>query len=222
MTSVTAIMPTRARRQWAADALQCYLSQTYENKQLIILDDADDPSFPIPPRIPGVGHILLNERMTIADKRNMACRLATGEIIWHLDSDDFSAPTRMEKQVALLQESQKALVGYHSMLFYGADDGPWWFKGHVGYPMGTSQCYLKTFWENHQFRHANPAQPTIGEDTDFATTARQYNEVFSIEAGDLTMIARMHAGNTSVKEIDKREHQNWFRWEGALPQGFRP
>src|SRR6185503_11310823 len=142
-------MPTRGRRVWANQALKCFLAQTYEHKDLIILDDEDNPSFPISPKYPNVAHILLKERMSIPDKRNMAARVATGDIIWHLDSDDWSAPNRMKEQVNLLEESGKALVGYHSLIFHDETRGAWYFKGHQGYPMGTSQCYRKYFWKLH-------------------------------------------------------------------------
>src|SRR5688572_15862161 len=49
-----AVMPTRGRVAFAKHALESFHSQTYPNKQLIILDDADDRSFP-----EGVNHPLV-------------------------------------------------------------------------------------------------------------------------------------------------------------------
>jgi len=223
--NVTAIMPTRGRRVWANQALKCFLAQTYEHKDLIILDDEDNPSFPIPPKYPNVAHILLKERMSIAAKRNMAVRLATGEIICHVDSDDYSAPNRFQDQVALLEEHHKSVTGYHSMIFHDAERGLWYFKGLQGFPMGTSLMYRKLFWSGCQFVpdpiHVALGELNVGEDNMFARAARNANEVITTDAG-FTMVARSHSDNVSKRDVLNREHQEWHRWTGGLPTGFTP
>ena len=44
---ISAIMPTRSRPPLSQVALDCFLAQTYEPRELVIIDDEDDPSFPI-------------------------------------------------------------------------------------------------------------------------------------------------------------------------------
>ena len=53
MILVSAIMPTRSRPALSRAALNCFLAQTYEPRELVILDDDDDPSFLDPPLAAG-------------------------------------------------------------------------------------------------------------------------------------------------------------------------
>ena len=50
---ISAIMPTRGRQAYAIDAVSCFRCQTYPDKELIILDDADNPSFAVIPSLTG-------------------------------------------------------------------------------------------------------------------------------------------------------------------------
>jgi len=43
---VSAIMPTRSRSEMAVAAVECWKSQTWQDTELLILDDADCPAFP--------------------------------------------------------------------------------------------------------------------------------------------------------------------------------
>src|SRR5438128_1089434 len=112
---VSCIMPTRGRREWAAQAVQCFLSQTWPDKELLILDDTDDASFPHAAGIPfpffsnhagpPIMYFRRSERWSIGRKRNELARIASGEAICHFDDDDWAAPDRIATQVRLLEES---------------------------------------------------------------------------------------------------------------------
>jgi len=222
MQLVSGILITRGRQQWAAQALECFLSQTYPEKELVIVDDMDDVSFPVPPKYPNVSHVILRDRLAIPQKRNHGVRISTGELIANFDSDDWSAPTRLAEQVKLLEESHMSITGYHSLLFYSAEYGVWKFVGRSQFPMGTSLLFTREFWSRHPFeRDPNSENEHTGEDGMFSRAARQENAVISIDA-ESRMVARIHPGNTSVKNIHDRSHQEWHRWTGGLPTGFTP
>src|SRR5689334_15227539 len=139
---VSAIMPTRSRPQYAQQALDCFLAQTHQDRELIIIDDADDPSFSDPLitefRIKGNIHYhRLNKRLTIGAKRNLACSRASGEVIIHVDDDDWSAPERIEDQLTRLNDSGVGITGYHSMRFLDIQTGEWWkYSGAKCYALG--------------------------------------------------------------------------------------
>ncbi len=190
-------MPTRGRKAWAAQALACFLRQTYAAKNLFIVDDREDPSFPDGAPYPNVAHLLIADRQSIPAKRNIAAGLANGEILWHLDSDDWSSPERMADQVRRLEESGKAVTGYHSLLFYSETELMWGrYKGATNYALGSSLCYWKSFWKDHPFHE----DKKIGEDNEFVFAAANEGQLISVD-GEQCMVARVHPDNTSRKDM---------------------
>lgn len=196
---VSAVMPTRGRQRLAAEALDCYLLQTYTEKELVILDDADCPSFAADPGIDGVRYFLAHDRMNIPQKRNAVNSFAHGELIWHLDSDDWSAPERMAEQVERFVTTWKSVIGYHSMFFHNEESGAVCKYVSVSsrYALGASFCYSRKFWESHPFDE----RKRIGSDNSFAEAAAAAGQLDSVDAGGL-MVARAHSDNSCPKRFD--------------------
>lgn len=189
---VSAIMPTRGRQVWAQQALEMFRAQTYPNTEMVIIDDASEPSFIIPP------HGVVYERapqMTIGAKRNVACSRASGTIICHWDSDDRYMPERIASQVRQLLDSDVDLVGYCALEFEEAD-GPrrrWEFRSSdPNCCVGVSMMYWRDSWEERPFTTEN-----VGEDTSFMLT--RSHRGFEPEG---LIIGRIHNGNTSDKRAD--------------------
>lgn len=198
---VICIMPTRGRQEMALKAQQCFIEQDYPNKELLILDDYSDPSFIMPllfrpsRRI----HYRVTDIRNIAEKRNVCVSLAAhADLICHWDSDDISAPNRLSSQVNQLQESGKAMVGFHTMKFLDERAGKAYrYTGHLNdpyYALGTSLLYRREFWELHHF--VEDLEPPMAEDFEFVQYAREMNQIMSFDAGDL-LIARIHDDNSS-------------------------
>lgn len=194
MKVVSAILPTRGRRELAAQALDCFLSQTYRDKQLVILDDANDPSFDV--ALWGDGIIYTRHKSrSIAEKRNLCCELAHGEVIAHLDSDDFSAPERISDQVNALESSGKSVTGYRCVPMYDEITGLWYAHDiSEKRAYGTSLAYLKPWWKEHPFPVNERAEDA--QFCDVATDAKQ--SYFYTDSREL-MAARIHKGNTAEK-----------------------
>jgi glycosyltransferase involved in cell wall biosynthesis len=202
MKLVSAMMPTRERPLWALDALGYFLQQTYPMKELIVLDDADAPSFP--DGIP-IGYTLLEavhyerlpERLRIAEKRNRAAAMAHGDVIMHFDSDDWSAPGRMMDEIQRLETTGLAVTGYSAMHFYHEERGQWlYYTGPSSYAIGTSLAYTRAFWQAHPFNETLATE----EDNAFVYAARREDQLVSVSAGGF-MAARIHAGNTDPKRL---------------------
>ena len=199
---VSAIMPTRARQVFAVAALECWLAQTYPHRELVIVDDADAPSFPTAPNELGVSYHRLPARLTIGAKRNIACSRAAGEIVCHWDDDDWSAPERIADQVARLVESAKQMTGYHSMVFRSEQGSRWQYRSpNADYAIGTSLMYWRSFWLQHVF----PALES-GEDTSLWMAALRQKQVVACDAAGM-MIATIHGGNTSPRQLGSRNYQ---------------
>jgi glycosyltransferase involved in cell wall biosynthesis len=110
-------MLTRDRPEMAKRAVECFRSQTYQNKHLLVVDNVSEPD-----RQGGVVEYYAappERYKTIGELRNFANSHAAGaDILIHWDDDDWSHPNRISEQVALLQASGKQCVGYRDMLFW--------------------------------------------------------------------------------------------------------
>lgn len=197
---VSAIMPARGRSALAAKAIISYLTQTYKNKELIIIDDDDEPAFENGFQFGGsINYYRYSgEWRNIPQKRNALCERATGDIIMHFDSDDWSSPDRMEDQVSRLVAGGGAIqvTGYHSMLFWEEPaNRAWQYRGPwPTFALGTTLAYFPSWWKNNKFPEDRPTC----EDNAFVKAARSV--ILSTNAGQL-MVARAHRENTDKKEL---------------------
>jgi glycosyltransferase involved in cell wall biosynthesis len=195
---VSAIMPTRGRSSFVARALACFDSQTWPDKELVIADDADHPSFPDGLRArQEIQYDCLPRRLSIGAKRNVCCSRATGEIIWHLDDDDWSAPERMADQVNRLLETGKPVTGY-SALEFRDDTRRWLYASRApDYAPGSTLCYTRAWWISHPF-----VDRDVREDGQFTDEAK--GNISVVDAGGL-MWASIHPGNTSPRDLRTKE-----------------
>ena len=112
--NVSVVMPVYNVEQYVADAICSVLDQTFEDFELIIVDDGGaDASMDIcrlfsDPRI----HIVSQENRGLAGARNTGIRHARGEYIAFLDSDDIWKPHKLAIHVAHLNAKKGVGVSY--------------------------------------------------------------------------------------------------------------
>src|SRR6187455_1552490 len=108
---VSIILPTYNRAGLIMETIESIRHQTYSNWELIIVDDgSDDGTEKI------IAQIKDNKiqfykagRIGIAGKiKNIGIEMSNGELIAFIDSDDLWAKTKLEKQVAALQQHPEA------------------------------------------------------------------------------------------------------------------
>ena len=193
---ISCIMPTRGRQFYALLALNCFYEQDYMDRELIVLDDADDLSFPEGIHDSHVRYIVAHKRMNIPAKRNELCKMAAGYVIAHWDSDDWYHPGRLSHQVKLLQESGKSVVGYRSALFHGPTmDRVSRYVRQSDYAVGSSLMFTRDWWKKCPFR----VDRFNREDKLMVESAFDAGELHSVD-GEQFMVARIHAGNTANKD----------------------
>src|SRR6476646_3258745 len=108
---VSIIMPTYNRANYIGETIESVRNQTYNNWELIIVDDgSEDNTGEIISRVKDerirfyeAGRIAINGKI-----KNIGIEKANGELIAFIDSDDLWAETKLEKQVAALQEYPEA------------------------------------------------------------------------------------------------------------------
>jgi glycosyltransferase involved in cell wall biosynthesis len=111
---ISTLMPVRNGECFLDEAIKSIRSQSYENFELIIIDNASsDRSWEImmdhkssDKRI----RVIRNKNIGFTSSLNLMLDLASGEFIARIDSDDASAPWRFEKQRESLLIDEKAIM----------------------------------------------------------------------------------------------------------------
>lgn len=208
LPKLSCIMPTNNRHQFVPTAIEQFLMQDYENRELIILDDGSSSVEELVPPHPSIRYYRADTRQTLGEKRNMACELATGELIAHWDDDDWIAPTWLSSQVACLRAANADISGIDRPLFHDPASGMIWryvYDGVKPWVAGGTLCYRREFWARNRF-----ASITIGEDNLFLWSPQEKQLAINPRA-DL-YVARVHPGNTSTK---RTSGARWNRVTGA-------
>jgi Glycosyltransferases involved in cell wall biogenesis len=123
---VSCIMPTFNRRPFITRALDHFLRQDYPKRELIIVDDGSDAIGDLVKELPGVRYLRLSARASIGAKRNLACQHAQGEIIAHLDDDDWYSSDRLRYQVAPILAGEADLTGLENSFVLKLPAGEFW------------------------------------------------------------------------------------------------
>jgi glycosyltransferase involved in cell wall biosynthesis len=188
---VTCLCLTKDRRHFLPRAIECFLKQRYEAREMVIVADRREDIEGLIPEQEWPFIQVVYEPNVIGAKRNAGCAVARGEVILHWDDDDVSAPGRIRNQVDGLWWGVLSVGAYHSMKF--TDGKSWWqYSGaRAGFGFGNSLCYTSEWWKRNRFREIQQ-----GEDNAFIHRALQRKQFVSMPNPDM-LYATMHAGNTA-------------------------
>lgn len=190
---VSCIMPTYQRRAFLPRAIAGVLAQDWPDLELIIVDDGEDRIADLLPADPRVRYLPLDGRHPIGRKRNLACRAARGELIFHFDDDDSYPPWRIRCQVAALRTADACGT---SALYYRDGERAWRYDyaGPATWVAGNTLAYKRRWWAAHPF-----AEIQVGEDARFVRALKP-QQLADLRDPALC-IATIHAGNVSPKLV---------------------
>lgn len=205
---VSCIMPTRDRPALVPQAVQYFLRQDWPNRELIVVDDGENPVDALLPADSRIRYVRLDRRRSIGAKRNIACEHSRGDFVAHWDDDDWMADGRLSAQLAPLRNRDDAVCGMSRLSFmdpllrqawqYRYDDRarPWVAGGTLCYPRGV--------WARHAFPDVRE-----GEDTRFVWALRD-TRVLTLDDPPL-YVAMVHDRNTCPKRTEgPRWHPRTF------------
>src|ERR1043166_1315605 len=89
---VSCVLVTRDRPAFVRQALRCFSSQDYPDKELIVVDDGAAPVESLCAGVPRLTYIRLDTPAPTGTKLNLGIEAARGDILQKLDDDDFYAP----------------------------------------------------------------------------------------------------------------------------------
>lgn len=164
---VSCVMATTPlRRRFLSQALKYFSRQTYSRKELILVDDPDEPLFAGIRLGPEIRYLQTSARLTLGSKLNFGIEGARGAIIQKLDDDDYYHPEFLSATVGTLwaRNQPDSIVALTSYLVLIADTGELkWHSGSYVYA-GATFCFFREFWRKSRFRDVS-----LHEDTFFLT-----------------------------------------------------
>lgn len=134
---VSIIIPCYNQAHYMPETLNSVLAQTYDNWECIILNDgATDNTEEV-----ALAYCKKDNRFRyhkhenkgLSATRNVGIRLAEGQYLQFLDSDDILAPEKLQKQVSLLEDTGADVCTCHHDMFNNCD-----FEHRYTYPLSEA------------------------------------------------------------------------------------
>jgi len=193
---VSCILATCNRAAFFQQALRNFSRQSYENRELIVVDDSDEPMEEFCRNADNVRYIRLNQRTATGTKLNIGIEASQGEVIQKFDDDDYYGTEFLSLAVEHLERARqgRVLVAWCCFAILIAGDEDLYFSGH-GWHAGGSFCFRRELWEGGRFR-------AIYRSSDSWFRRDNKPEIVRVCASDQYLVVR-HGANT------------WIRIEGA-------
>ena len=105
------------------------------------------------PDDPRIQYEALDIRVPLGTKRNRLAELAKGEILVHMDDDDYYPPDRVERAVKVLEETDAEVVGKSELAFWDLDTRSIHQYPRIGpkHACAGTLAYRKSYWDKRKF-----------------------------------------------------------------------
>lgn len=120
---VSVIMPAYNAEKYIAESIRSVLNQTYRDYEIIVVDDGstDNTRRLVEEKFPQVRYFL-TKNQGAARARNHGIRMARGDLVAFLDSDDLWLPEKLARQVELFEADKETMMVFTEELVFGSDD----------------------------------------------------------------------------------------------------
>jgi glycosyltransferase involved in cell wall biosynthesis len=121
---VSIVIPTYNNAPLVCEAIDCSLNQTYENKEIIVVDDGstDHTGQLLEKKYKGRITYVRQENKGPGSARNTGIKYASGKYLQFLDADDLLAPDKISLQVEHLQKIPEKALSYCDYLRCDVED----------------------------------------------------------------------------------------------------
>jgi hypothetical protein len=217
---VSIITPTKNRKVFFELAINNFLTQDYPTHLLewIIIDDSDDESQYISEMLPKndnrIKHIKIKndgngEGMTISKKRNMGFQQSKGDIIIHMDDDDYYLPSSVSTRVKILlyyKEQGISCVGCERFGCHDLEKDSSFIIDKNNEIAEASMGYFRSFIEERQFNEFI----VKGEGKLFCRGRNQHIMKLPFE---FIFISFTHGKNTHIRKNDNDNSNGKFGFD---------
>lgn len=121
---ISVIMPVYNVEKYISIAVQSILDQTFENFELIIIDDAStDKTYDIINQFSDKRIIKLQNKVNkgVANTLNEGLKIVRGEFVARMDGDDISKTDRFEKQLNFMKSNPELIISGTCMELISSD-----------------------------------------------------------------------------------------------------
>jgi glycosyltransferase involved in cell wall biosynthesis len=121
---ISIIIPVYNSEKFIADTISSALSQSYREKEIIIVDDgSSDRTFDLAKTFESAGpvKVIKQQNSGACAARNNAFKESKGELIQYLDADDMLSPDKVINQYNLLKELPSGFISSCSWAFFTDD-----------------------------------------------------------------------------------------------------
>lgn len=197
---VSVLTPTYNRRLFLPQLLRSFRLQTYptDRLELLVLDDGTDCAQDLLENIPGVRYLRGAPGTPVGAKRNALIQAARGDILVHMDDDDYYPPARVAHAVERLLNTGRQVAGARLMYVYQphlgkvVSSGPYPFN----HATGNTLTYTRAYAETHRYEE----DARVREEPFFLDN---YQTPLAELDARSTILAVVHGNNTA----DKRRMQ---------------
>ena len=133
-------MPSYQSARFIAAAIESVLAQSFTDTEIVVVDSSTDETPGILARFGARITVIRTEPRGISPARNAGIRAARGRYIAFLDADDEWLPSKLEKQIALLERDERVGLVCTDVLFKD-DRGPRPGRAFVDAPPASGMIY---------------------------------------------------------------------------------
>jgi glycosyltransferase involved in cell wall biosynthesis len=155
---VSILIPAYNAEEFVADAIRSAMDQTWERKEIIVVDDGStDRTAEIVRGFTSKGIIFVSrENQGASATRNDAFLLSQGDYIQWLDADDLLAPDKIERQFAALREGddKRTLLCSSWGRFYYRTRGARFVPTSLWHDLSPVEWLLRKLGEHHYMQTA--------------------------------------------------------------------
>lgn len=212
---VTILMPVYNGEKYLKPAIDSILSQTYSDFEFIIINDGStDETAKIILEYNDNRIIFINNQENIGYTPilNQGIKIAKGEYIARMDSDDISLPDRLKKQIEFLDKNQNiGICGtWYKTFGYEENEIKWslthneikinlLFQNVLGHP---TVMFRKNLFKEYNLEYNTSYMPA--EDYELWSRATEYFEFANIP--EFLFLYRTHESNISQTKKNIREN----------------
>lgn len=226
---VVCVCLTAERWRHTSRAIRCFESQTYPNKQLLLLDNGVS-KYPLSGQHPLVSVAYTSrDGKTLGALRNMANTMAShAELIATWDSDDWRHPESLTEMIAHLVATGRQIVGYSDALYYNSQTrSAYLWRSNLrdnvpdSHPLpgsgvlGGSHVYWRSAWVDHLYPVTGDIPGEMYAEDELFSRGLKIAAMTSAPDPRPRMIVDRHAANTSKLDLDYQCEQAPQAWKRA-------
>lgn len=152
---VSVLVPTQDRRTFLPQLLRYFRAQTWpaDRLELVVVDDGRDPVADLVAGDRRITYAALPTKVPLGTKRNHLVELAKGEILVHMDDDDWYPPERVARAVAALHDTGADVVGRSDLAFWDRGTQAVHLLPRIGpkHACASTMAYRRSYWDKVKF-----------------------------------------------------------------------